>query len=319
MSEELQDEVRAAMEEVSKKEDDAPAVGTTEVEAAAKLEPEPEKAPEPVKAEEAAPATDDRILTEDKAPRGWSPAAREKWSTIPDDLRQEILRREDASAAGVRQLQERYQPMENFVRGIAPILQEAQQHGVNADQYINQVMGTERVLRTADVPGRFQAILAIADQYGVPLRDIINESVGQKVVGPAASQQMQVPPQIMQELQEMRQWRQQMDSTNTNGQIEEFAKNNEFFDDVHKMMAGLIDSGSANGLQDAYEQACWATPAVRDIMLSRQKIQGRQTAAAGASIKPGSSAGVSVPLEEEGDDLEATVRASFARATTGRV
>lgn len=318
MSEELQDEVRAAMEEVTQKEDEAPSVGTTEVEAAAKLEPtQPEKAPEPVKAEEA-PSTEERVLTEDKAPRGWSPAAREKWTTIPEDLRQEILRREDASIQGVRQLQERYQPMENFVRGLGPILQEAQHYGVQADQYINQVMGTERALRTSDVPGRFQAILAIADQYGVPLRDIINESVGQKVL-PPAQPQMQVPPQVMQELEEMRQWRHQFEGQATNSQIKEFAEKNEFFGDVHLKMAGFIDAGSATTLEEAYDQACWATPEIRDVLMKRQQLQGRQSAAAGASARPGATAGISIPGADDGEDLEDTVRAQFARASTGRL
>lgn len=317
MSEELQDEVRAALEEVSAKADEAPTSTpvSDETEAAAKLEPAPEKAPEPVVAE--APAQDDRILTEDKAPRGWSPAAREKWTTIPEDLRQEILRREEASAVGVRQLQERYAPMENFVKGIAPILQEAQQHGVQADQYIGQVMGTERILRTADVPTKFQAILAIADQYGVPLRDIINESVGQKVL--PAPQQMQIPPQFMQELQEMRQWRNQMETSTTTHQIEAFAKNNEFFGDVHQKMAALVESGAAATLEEAYDQACWSTPAVREVMLSRQAVKGRQSAAAGASVKPSSGAGVQVPMDDESEDLEDVVRAQFAKAATGRL
>lgn len=320
MSEELQDEVRAAMEEVTKKEDEAPSVGTTEVEAAAKLEPTaPEKASEPIKAEEA-PPTDERVLTEDKAPRGWSPAAREKWSTIPEDLRQEILRREDASIQGVRQLQERYQPLEHFVQGLGSFIQEASQHGVQADQYIGSVMNTERVLRTADVPGKFQAILAIADQYGVPLRDIINESVGQKVIPPPQPQmQMQIPPQIMQELQEMRQWRQQYEGQATNAEIANFAQNNEFFGDVHLKMASFIDSGSAGNLAEAYDQACWATPEIRDVLMKRQQLQGRQTAAAGASAKPGSSAGISIPGADDGEDLEDTVRAQFARAATGRL
>jgi hypothetical protein len=317
MSEELQDEVRAAMEEVTQKADEAPAVGTTEVEAAAKLEPTtPEKTPEPVKAE--APPPDDRVLTEDKAPRGWSPAAREKWSTIPEDLRQEILRREDASIQGVRQLQERYQPMENFVHGLGSFIQEANQYGVQADQYIGSVMNTERTLRTADIPTKFQAILAIADQYGVPLRDIINESVGQKVI-PPPQPQMQVPPQIMQELQEMRQWRQQYEGQATNAEIANFAQNNEFFGDVHLKMASFIDSGSASNLAEAYDQACWSTPEIRDVLMKREKLQGRQSAAAGASARPGTTAGVSIPGADDGEDLEDTVRSAFARASTGRL
>jgi hypothetical protein len=280
-----------------------------EVAAAAKLQPEElgQQTEEPVP----------QILTEDKAPRGWTPAAREKWETISPDLRQEILRREDASIAGVRQLQERYAPMEQFIQGISPILQEAQYYGVDPGGYIDQVMGTERTLRNADIPGKFQAILAIADQYGVPLRDVINQSVGQQVIPPVQQPQYQVPPQIMQELNEMRQWRNSQQSSMVNAQIQEFSADKEFFHDVHMQMATFIDSGQANSLQEAYDAACWSVPAVREVMLARQGLQKKQESAAGASVRPGG--GVVVPGDEESDELEDVVRSAFIKSSTGRV
>lgn len=280
-----------------------------EVAAAAKLQPdEPEQPP----ADEQPP----QILTEDKAPRGWTPAAREKWNTIEPDLRQEILRREDASIAGVRQLQERYAPMEQFVQGISPILQEARYYGVDPGGYIDQVMGTERTLRNADIPGKFQAILAIADQYGVPLRDVINQSVGQQVIPPAQAQ-MQLPPQLMQELNEMRQWRQQQQNEIVQNQISQFSQGKEFFHDVHSQMAGLIESGQAQNLESAYDMACWATPSVREVMLARQGLQKKQESAAGASVRPGG--GVVVPADENSEELEDVVRNAFIKSSTGRV
>lgn len=320
MSEELQDEVRAAMEEVSQKEDEAPTTETpTEVEAAAKLEPaKPEATPE-VAAEPATPV--EPIVSKDQAPRGWSPASREKWATLPEDIRQEIIRREDASAVGVRQLQEKYQPMEQFVNSIGGLINEANHYGVDAGGYITQVMGAERGLRTADVPGKFQILLSLADQYGVPLRDIINESVGQRVLPSAQAQpqmQMQIPPQIMSELYEMRQWREQQTTGNVNSQIQQFAADKEFFNDVHLTMAGLLDSGVANDLQEAYDSACWANPEIRAIMTQRQALTGSQKAAAGASIKPGVGVTVTGTYNED-DELEDTVRRAFAQSTSGRV
>jgi hypothetical protein len=319
----LQDEVRAAFvayDDDGTDSDAGPPRGadgkfvehetSDEVAAAAKLQPqEPEQPP----AEEQPP----QILTEDKAPRGWTPAAREKWETIPPDLRQEILRREDASIAGVRQLQERYAPMEQFIQGISPILQEARYYGVDPGGYIDQVMGTERTLRNADIPGKFQAILAIADQYGVPLRDVINQSVGQQVIPPAQQPQYQVPPQIMQELNEMRQWRQQQQNSGVQEQISSFSKDKEFFHDVHSQMAVFIESGQANNLQEAYDAACWSVPAVREVMLARQGLQKKQESAAGASVRPGG--GVVVPADENSDELEDVVRNAFIKSSTGRV
>src|SRR6187401_549618 len=143
MSEEIGDDVREAMETLSKSEDETKGPerdeegkfvakqGEGEVEAAARLQPETGKVPEGGEskvpegdspkpaAEGQAPTEGERILKEDKAPRGWTPAAREKWGTIPPDIREEILRREEASAVGVRQLQERYAPVEGFMQSMA--------------------------------------------------------------------------------------------------------------------------------------------------------------------------------------------------------
>jgi hypothetical protein len=306
--------------------------GETEVEAAARLQPKDGKVPE--EGEQKAPAaTDDkvpaegqqpegqRLLTEDKAPRGWSPAAREKWTTIAPDIREEILRREEASAVGVRQLQERFAPVENFVRALDPYIVEAQQNGVAPEQYISSVMRSEKILRSAEVPARFQELLRIADQYGIPLRDVINESVGQKVLGPAPNtQQFQVPPELMQELQEMRAWRERTENGSIQNHIEAFAndKKNEFFEDVRLHMAGLIDSGQAQTLEEAYEAACWAVPSVRAVMLQRQGVQNNQKKAEGASLAPTGNLEDTVD-DDKDEDLADTVRKAYLKSSTGRV
>jgi hypothetical protein len=334
---ELSDYVREAMEATSETEespegrerDDAgkfvPNKDESEVDAAARLEPaKPGEAGKKVPAEGDAVAPPEgeqqpegvRLLTEDKAPRGWSPAAREKWSTISPDIRAEILRREEASAVGVRQLQERFAPVENFVQGLAPYIQEAQQHGIQAEQYIDSVMRSERVLRSADVPGRFQEILRL---YGVPLRDVINESVGQKILPPAAqTQQAYIPPEVAQELQQMRQWREQQENGTVMANIEAFAQDKEFFEDARLGMALLIENGAVQNLQEAYDAACWAIPGIREVMLQRQGVQANQKKASGASIAP--SGGLDIEEgDDKDDDLADTVRKAYASSSTGRV
>jgi len=344
----LEDDIRAAMGEVEKADDkeieSAPErprdekgkfvakEGETETEAAARLQPEAEKKPDATETKEPAPTEGQQqeahLLTEDKAPRGWAPAIREKWGTIPEEIRKEILRREEASAIGVRQLQENYAPLEQFVGSIAPFIQEARQNGVAPDQYIGSVLASERILRRADLPTKFQEILRIADQYGVPLRDIINASVGQEVLTkPQQQAQQYVPPQVAQELAEARQWREQFEQRSITNELNAFSQGREFFEDVRSTMALYVESGQAKSLQDAYDAACWATPAVRDVLLSRQgkqqeqtDLQKRQEAAAGASVKPKGEVDVKVgDKDDDDDDIAATVRKAFAESATGRI
>jgi len=341
----LEDDIRAAMGEVETGADKEEEVSTererddkgkfvakegeTEVEAAARLEPGDKKDETPPKGEETPPAEGEQhLLNEDKAPRGWAPAIREKWGTIPEDIRKEIIRREEASAVGVRQLQENYAPMEQFVGSIAPFIQEARQNGVAPDQYIGSVLASERILRKADLPTKFQEILRIADQYGVPLRDIINASVGSEVLtkAPQTQGQQYVPPQVAQELAEARQWREQFEDRQVKNELAAFSQGKEFYEDVRAQMAVLVESGSVKSLDEAYDAACWATPAVRTVLLQRQgkeqektDLQKRQEAAAGASVKPKGEVEVKVDDDEDDDDLGATVRREFNRANSGRV
>jgi hypothetical protein len=340
----IEDDIRAAMEQVeggdetkeTERERDESGKfvakeGETETEAAARLQPEGEKTEtkvEETKTTEGEPPKEgEHLLTEDKAPRGWAPAIREKWGTIPEDIRKEIIRREEASAVGVRQLQEGYAPMEQFVNSIAPYIQEAKQNGVAPEAYIGGVLASERILRKADLPSKFQEILRIADQYGVPLRDIINTSVGAEVLTkPQQQGQQYVPPQVAQELAEARQWREQFEQRSINNELAAFATGKEFYEDVRANMAVFVEGGQAKSLQEAYDMACWSTPAVREVLLQRQgqekqktELETRQKAAAGASPKPKGEIDVKVEENPEDDDLQATVRAAFMAATSGRV
>lgn len=342
----LEDDIRAAMGEVETGADNKEPVererdesgkfvakeGESETEAAARLEPEGKKVETPEKAQEPAPTQEQEgqhLLTEDKAPRGWAPAIREKWNTIPEDIRKEILRREEASAVGVRQLQENYAPLEQFVGAISPFIQEARQNGVAPEQYIGSVLASERILRRADLPTKFQEILRIADQYGVPLRDIINASVGEEVLAkPQQRGDAYVPPAVAQELAEARKWREQFEQRSINSELAAFSTGKEFYEDVRSGMAVFVEGGQAKSLQEAYDMACWANPAVREVLLARQAgekqktdLEKRQAAASGASPKPKGEVDVKVPDKgnDDDDDLAATVRAAFAEATSGRI
>jgi hypothetical protein len=346
----IEDDIRAAMGEVATKDDSTTAErerddkgkfvakeNETEVEAAARLEPDPkEKGTEvkdplkdPAVVEDPAKEGEQHLLTEDKAPRGWAPAIREKWGSIPEDIRKEIIRREEASAVGVRQLQEGYAPMEKFVGSIAPFIQEANQNGVAPDQYIGSVLASERILRKADLPTKFQEILRIADQYGVPLRDIINQSVGSEVLTKPNQNQGQayVPPEVARELQESRQWREQFEDRQIKNELAAFSKDKEFYEDVRERMAVMVESGAVQTLQDAYDEACWATPSVRTVLLQRQGVQKdkselekRQEAASSASPKPKGEIEVKGGDKDDDDeDLSDTVRKAFAESASGRI
>lgn len=283
---------------------------------------------EPEKKEPEAKAVDKEEEQEgtwdhNKAPSSWSPKVRESWGSLPEDIRKEIIRREEDGVKGVRKLQEDFAPVRQFADHLSPFVQEANSMGVNPAQYIGNVMTAERSLRAGDPNARFEALLGIADQYGIPLRQYLSGSEGAQAG--KVPQGQALPPEVLRELQEARQFRQQMmeqqqnqQTQSLNSQIEEFKQNNEFFEDVRDIMAGLVESGAAKGLKDAYEQAIWVHPEVRSVMLERDRsgkskdeFNARRQAAASAAVKSSGAAELNV-VDDDDDSVEALVRRSVA-------
>lgn len=263
--------------------------------------------------------------TQDKAPQSWTPTAREKWNTIPEELRKEIVRREEASVQGIRSLQESSAPLQTFVQEISPTLEYARSLGVAPQEYIRGIAQSENLLRTADLPTKFEEILRIADQYGIPLKDIINKSVGSDVLVSKAPPP--IAPEVSRELEELKSWRHRYEQDAASKEIETFSKDKEFFNDVRGVMGDLVRNGISNTLEDAYDRACWMIPEVRAVLLDRgtkaatnSSVSAKQLAASNASLRSTGKVAVAVADDDndEGDTLS-DVRKAFNALSAKRI
>lgn len=287
------------------------------------------KTPE-VKEPEAAPLGGDPVLTQDKAPSSWTPKARESWAALPEDARKEILRREEDSVKGIRQLQEQMAPYTQFAANLQPFIQEALDNKADPGQYIGTVMQAERRLRSGTAEQRFSALVEIAEGYGIPLRQVINDAMGQEVIPHPSltKQQSSIPPEIQRELEESRAFRQQQiakesqtDTSALQREIDDFKKDKEFFEDVKEDMGLLLEGGRATNLQDAYDKACRMNNGVHEIIQERAKkpaLGDKQKAAAKLKGTSSNSAETSDSDFDDDDDLATTVRKA-ASAAAGRI
>lgn len=264
-------------------------------------------------------------LSPEKAPSGWTPAMREKWSQLAPEFRQEIIRREEAAANGVAKLREQYQPMESVSKVMNEFGQYFDSIGVTdrAGQ-VRSVLATERALRSAPTQQRFNMILQLADDYGVPMRHMIGAPNGGLPQG--QPQQVQTDPRVMAELNSMREWRENEEQRSIGNQIAMFAANPnaEFFGDVREQMAQLIESGVASSIEDAYSQAVWMNPMTREVLISRQQhgnrnavVQQRQQAAQEVALGSGHNAAPTLEAETDGS-IEDTLRQEWNRSVSGR-
>jgi hypothetical protein len=230
-------------------------------------------------------------------------------------VRAEIIRREEAGAAGVRKIQEEVAPFRNLSENLHELYEEARQFGMSPQDlnaHIGRTMMAERALRNPDPMVRLEAIFRVADTYGIPLRQLTGAPAAQQPQQPAQQPQL-LDPRIEQELAEARRWREEQMSTSADRQVADWSKGKEFFDDVRQVMGDLIEKGFAKGLDDAYDQACWSNPEIRGVLTKRQiestNLKQKQEAAERVNLK--SNGGVEVDNTDDDDDIASLVRKQF--------
>lgn len=276
---------------------------------------------------------------DDRAPSSWSPKVRESWGLLPEDVRKEIIRREEAAVSGVRMLQEKLAPAERLSNSLTDVIKHSKENlKMEPENFISTVMNAHVKMAQVDVKERFQMLLSLADVYKIPLRDIVNESVGAKVLQPPQAgypslqtqpqnpQYAQLPPEVMQEISTLRQYREGIEFQSVSDAVDNFSNGREFFEDVRFKMGELIESGIAGDMEEAYEMAIWLDPEIRDVMQQResastqQQIAKRQASAARVNIGARKS-DVQVPSgdDEENDSIADSVRAAFRLSSTRRL
>lgn len=262
---------------------------------------------------------------EDRPPSSWKPAVREEWAKLPEPVRREILRREEASVLGVRHLNEQIAPYKELAGTWGQYLQDIADKGGNPAQYGRHLFEVDKRMRYANSPQeKLSTVVAFAEAYGVPLRQLITQMGAMGGEAPVIPPQPSMPPEVMRELAEMRQWRQSFVQQTASGEVEGFGADKEFFNDVRNTMADLIESGVARDLQDAYDKACWADPEVRQVLMQRERsganvaqMEERRRAAASASLSAGGA--LTPPQSADDDDIGSILREEMTRSATGRV
>lgn len=270
-----------------------------------------------------------------RPPQGWRPEMKEKWNAIPQDIREEIMRREHDTAVGVQKLQQYYAPAAYCYQAIEPYAQYLVDIQEDPQQYMDGMFKTEQTLRLGNPAQKIELLLALADTYGVPLRTALDSAMngGLRAMLDKAHAHHQtppaIPPQIMQELQQMRQFRDEVENSAAEAELEDFAAdpNHPLLEYVREDMADLLEYGYAETYQDAYDLACWRNPQIRPYYMqaaSGQPVQQYQTPiqqrqqAAAAIVAPGSA-----PLmdggesKNEDEDIHDTVRRAWNQAASG--
>jgi len=251
-----------------------------------------------------------------EAPASWAAEKRAAWSTLPPDVRKYIAERE---AEAHRQISTQGQEVSRY-RELAEALQPYQQafhlSGTNPAAAIRQLLETQALLQRDPVNG----LRWIAQQYGVTPDQLTQ-------IAPQAPQDPHVQA-LMSEVRELRQFtaaqqaqQQAALRTSLDGEIQTFSKDKPHFEVVREHMGHLIGSGAAPDLATAYDQAVWANPTTRALLIEEQRraaaaeVEKQRQAESAKRASAVNVRGSGAPVESAPRDWRETLAKSYDSAT----
>jgi hypothetical protein len=179
---------------------------------------------------------------------------------------------------------------------LAPFADEIAQRGVSKAQAVYSLLQAQRMLDTNPIGGTMQ----ILQSYGFNPAQVAQAIVAHAQQQPNAPQYQQ-PQQAYQQQQQVMpyvaaleakvqqlesKWGEQERATyeyetqRLNQQIDDFAKDKPYFDEVRPMMATLLQGGQAQDLDTAYDMAVNASPSTRERLReeARKAEEGKRKA-----------------------------------------
>ena len=234
------------------------------------MEEEEEKAPEKAAPEiqakqEAPPAQESKPVA--GPPPGWSVESKALYASLPDPIKQDILKREGEVSKGFKEYSEKTKRHDEIEQVLAPVRPFLQQIGVQNDaEAIRRLLQWENRIRSNPA----QAIPELARQYGVDL----SQTAQSNPVPPELKPVVDQFGNIANDVQYLKSELQRRDQTAAAESLAQFAKDKPHFESVKTDMGYLMmtaaNSGRSLSLDDAYQQAIWAKPEIREQLIKEQ-------------------------------------------------
>jgi hypothetical protein len=283
-------------------------------------EPEKEEVKEPPKEEEKQEEKpesgdlDESVETEDapeavevkedkKPPQALSAHLKGKWSDLPEEVKNEFIRLEHASAKGVQTLKADAQAGRSLMAEIRPYEGLIQSAGGTPETVVRNLLQTAAILRTGTTQQKQGAVLSIMQEYGIQLN------------GQAPAQvdpYMQEINDLKQQLKDQQQSRTQQEESVVLNTIESFLgetddKGNpkyplddnlevELVDEIASVRRKNPSKTDRQVLEQAYENVSWKVPEIRQTLIARQAAdaEAKRKEKSAQEIAKKQNAGVSI-------------------------
>jgi len=259
----------------------------------------PVEAAEPEKEEPAVetPQIEEETATEpdvkiDRAPNSWKADEREAWEAIPESARRAIARRERDHQEYLRTSADERKTAKELKETLDPYRAEFQSMGYEPMVAVKGLLNDVYTLRRGDPQTKARLLANIVKNNNIDV-DLLSSELSGAYTQQTQVQQQYTPQDVQRLAREEAQRalqaeREAAQASDADRQVVEFMNDpkNEFLRDVHPVMQGLLQSGSAKTLAQAYTMACNADDKVRGIIEKRKQNNNVQSKlSASASLK----------------------------------
>lgn len=244
-----------------------------------------------------------------QAPKTWRPEAAAKFATLPPEVQQEVLKREEDIFKGLEGYKADASIGKALKGVVQPYMHIFQAQGVDPIQQVSGLMRAHVALATGTPEQKQQFFQHLAKEYDV---DLGGEA-------PYVDPQVAGLRKQLSDLQSRLNGREQHEANEARSklqaEIDSFASDpaHQYFDEVANDIAGLLRSGAAKDLKDAYDKAIWANP------ITRAKEQARLTAEAEAKAKAEAAERAKQARKATGANVKSSAKAASGTAPLGSI
>jgi hypothetical protein len=225
----------------------------------------PEEAPEAAPAADAALPEADAIEEADEGqpaeeatpwaepPSSWKKEHREAWANVDSKVKEYIWQREDEMRKGVETLIPKAKFADTISTVMQPYMETIKGMGAEPHQAVEALMKADHALRYAAPDQKKAYFLELAKSYNISLSED-----DMKTVTAVPEQFSQVQNELLSvkaTIADLKREREENEARTIKQQIDAFAKDSPYFNEVQGTMAELLKNGLANDLADAYNKA----------------------------------------------------------------
>lgn len=206
-----------------------------------------------------------------RPPLSWKKDYHEVWQKADPRLQEYAYQREEQMRRGVEPLLQAKQFADAVNEAINPYMSTLNGLGLKPEQAIAALMKADHTLRTSDPETRQQYFMQLANEYGINLGGV--PQTGAPMADPTIFALKNELANVRGEVMTWKQQQEQAEQAVLLNEIEDFAQKAEHFEEVRPEMIKLLQGGSAETLEEAYDKAVYGNKDLRERILSAQQAK----------------------------------------------